>query len=245
MDPESLSSMSLQDLATPASAGLTVSLLSLREQEPGVIGARVKPLHRQDPALEEEAQIATTIAQRIRDGDHRAETMLAHRYSRGLRYILMQRINDDERARDLLQETLCVAITKLRETALDNPERLAGYLRGIAIRVAMNAGRRRNREPFLLEADAVAEVPDNEPRPFQLVAREQTAAAVRELLRTMPVARDRELLTRYYVHDEDKKDICLALNLDSVHFNRVLFRAKGRFRKLLEQQLAGAGLVPD
>jgi len=207
-----------------------------------VSSARVLPFQEKDEKLAEEARVAAGIVQGIRDGGDRAETMLVERYSRGLRYFLARRVNDQERARDLLQETLCIAIQKLRETDLDNPERLAGYLRGIAVRVAMNAGRRRKREPYLMEEDAIAEIPDNEPRPFQFVAREQTAAAVRALLRTMPVARDRELLTRYYVRDEDKKDICAALNLDSLHFNRVLFRAKGRFKKLLESELAGAGL---
>ena len=204
--------------------------------------ATVTPLRSSDPALQEEAQIAVAIVQGIRSGDAQSESRLVERYSRGLRFFMMRRVNDEERARDLLQETLCIAIAKLREINLDNPERLAGYLRGIAMRVAMNAGRRRQREPYLMESEAIAEIPDNEPRPFQFVAREQTVAAVRALLKAMPVARDRELLTRYYVHDEDKKDICKALNLDSLHFNRVLFRAKGRFKKLLESELAGAGL---
>ena len=51
----------------------------------------------------------------------------------------------------------------------------------------------------------------------------------------MPVKRDREILTRFYVEDQDKDEICTALNLDSLHFNRVLFRARKRFRKILEK----------
>ncbi|MBT8102513.1 MAG: sigma-70 family RNA polymerase sigma factor [Gammaproteobacteria bacterium] len=206
--------------------------------------AEVMPLNQPDPALQEEARIAADIVQGIRHGADSAETMLVKRYSRGLQYFLMRRVNDQERARDLLQETLCIAIVKLRKTDLDKPERLAGYLRGIAIRVAMNAGRRRKREPYLMESEALAEIPDNAPRPFQFVAREQSIETVRAMLRTMPIARDRELLTRYYVRDENKEDICKALNLDSLHFNRVLFRAKGRFKKLLEARVADHDLDP-
>jgi RNA polymerase sigma-70 factor (ECF subfamily) len=93
--------------------------------------------------------------------------------------------------------------------------------------------------------DALEQIPDKEPGQFQFVASVQTAAAVRELLAGMPVERDRELLMRFYVQDQDKKEICKALGLDSLHFNRVLFRAKGRFRKLLEASQHGAEFGPQ
>ena len=210
-------------------------LRSLREPGGRLASARVIPLHRQDTALQEEAQIAAAIVQGIRDGDSDAESRLVERYSNGLRFLLLRRVHDDERAQDLLQDTFYIAISKLREIDLDNPERLAGYLRGIAIRVALNAGRRRQREPYPMEVEAVAQIPDREPRQFDHVAREQSVAAVHKLLRAMPVKRDREILTRFYVEDQDKEEICKALNLDSLHFNRVLFRARKRFRKILEK----------
>jgi len=50
------------------------------------------------------------------------------------------------------------------------------------------------------------------------------------------VARDRDLLMRFYLHDEDKALICRELNLSEEHFNRVIFRARNRFRELLEHR---------
>lgn len=210
-----------------------------------MVSAQVVPLHKQDPALQEEARVAASIVQGIRAGDERAETRLVERYSKGLRYLLLRRTRDNDRAQDLLQDTLSIAIAKLREVDLENPERLAGYLRGIAIRVALNAGRRWQREPYPMEVEAVAEIPDREPRQFDHVAREQTRTAVHKLLRSMPVKRDREILTRFYVEDQDKDEICRALGLDSLHFNRVLFRAKKRFRKILEKSGAVADLAAE
>lgn len=221
----------------------SMSLRSLRGRGGRLASARVIAPHKQDPALQEEAQIAAAIVQGIRDGDSGAESRLFERYSNGLRYLLLRRVHDDERAQDLLQDTFYIAISKLREIDLENPERLAGYLRGIAIRVALNAGRRRQREPYAMEAEAVAQIPDREPRQFDEVAREQTLKAVHKLLRSMPVKRDREILTRFYVEDQDKDEICKALNLDSLHFNRVLFRAKKRFRKILEKSTRVADLA--
>ncbi|MGI9233297.1 MAG: RNA polymerase sigma factor [Woeseiaceae bacterium] len=235
MDSEYPTSIALQVPATQAGAALPVSLEPLSEEGAALPAARAVPLHKEDPALAEERQTAARIVQGIRHGDSGAETALVERYSKGLRYLLMRRMGDEEHARDLLQDTFYIAIAKLRETEIENPARLAGYLRGIAIRVALNAGRRRNREPYSMEIGAIERIPDCEPRQFEHVAREQTLSAVQKLLKTMPVARDREILTRFYVRDQDKKEICSALGLDSLHFNRVLFRAKRRFRKLLEK----------
>ena len=51
----------------------------------------------------------------------------------------------------------------------------------------------------------------------------------------MKSARDRQVLFRFYIAEENKEDICSDLGLSSLHFNRVLFRARERFRELYEQ----------
>jgi len=61
------------------------------------------------------------------------------------------------------------------------------------------------------------------------------------MLQEMPGARDRELLVRFYLNDEEKDAICQELNLSQEHFNRVIFRARNRFRELLEQRGFGRG----
>ena len=54
--------------------------------------------------------------------------------------------------------------------------------------------------------------------------------------------RDREILIRTYLQDEDKTLICEALGVDSAHYNRVLFRAKQRFKDLLTSAASQRGL---
>lgn len=206
--------------------------------------ANVVEIGKRYSSLEEEARVAAGIANRIRNGDVEAESELVDRYSRGLRYLLARRIGDDERARDLLQDTLCIAIEKIRTRRLDDPERLAGYLRGIAVRVALNAGRQRNKEPYSIGVQATATIPDDQPRQFQQISKAETVTAVRKLLQLMPVDRDKDLLVRLYVYDQDRSEICRALGLSSLHFNRVLYRAKNRFRALLEETGICDDLVP-
>jgi RNA polymerase sigma-70 factor (ECF subfamily) len=75
------------------------------------------------------------------------------------------------------------------------------------------------------------------PAPSQLsaVLLDEEAETVRRLIRELPTDRDRQLLLRYYVSEEEKESLCADLGLDSLHFNRVLFRARQRFKEILER----------
>ena len=66
--------------------------------------------------------------------------------------------------------------------------------------------------------------------------REKTRQQVRTLIGEMKVARDREVLYRYYVREQAKVVICEALDLSSAHFDRVINRARNRFRDLMLRQ---------
>ena len=65
------------------------------------------------------------------------------------------------------------------------------------------------------------------------VGRPQWAAAARRMLDEMPAERDRQLLVRFYLNDEGKRADLPELDLSQEHFNRVIFRARHRFRDLL------------
>ena len=73
----------------------------------------------------------------------------------------------------------------------------------------------------------------------KLLAQER-AATVRHVLGELRNDRDREILSRYYIADEAKEDICRDFDLSDLHFNRVLFRARQRYRELFESR-QGAG----
>ena len=57
--------------------------------------------------------------------------------------------------------------------------------------------------------------------------------------------RDRQVLVRYYLRDEDKATLCHDLGLSDEHFNRVLHRARERFRALLGRRYAIAEVGLD
>jgi RNA polymerase sigma-70 factor (ECF subfamily) len=182
-----------------------------------------------------EPQIAADLCARIRQGSRDAEGEMVRRYGAGLLYLLKRRTRDAELALDLRQDTFRVAIEKLRGSTLDDPARLAAYLRGVALNLWIAQQRKDTRRATTADSDAVELAADDRAGPFDNVSREQVSQAVGTLLEELNTPRDRELLTRLYIHDEDKTAICAALGVDSLHFNRVLFRAKERFRQLLKQ----------
>jgi RNA polymerase sigma-70 factor, ECF subfamily len=191
---------------------------------------------------EQEPKIAADLVARIRAGSRDAEEAMIRRYGAGLLYLLKRRTRDPELALDLRQDTFRVALEKLRASPLEEPERLAAYLRAVALNLLIAQRRKDTRRATTVDSDAIETVADPSAGPFDNVSREQLRHAVGTLLRELGVARDREILTRLYIEEQDKDEICAAVGVDSVHFNRVLFRAKQRFRDLLAQAERRANL---
>jgi RNA polymerase sigma-70 factor (ECF subfamily) len=193
-----------------------------------------------DHALE--AQVSADLVKRIGQGDRRAEAELVRRYQRGLIYLMRRRTGDPQLALDVAQETFRIAIEKLRRSPLEQVERVAAFLRGTALNLVSAEARKNARRATSVDSDAVAAAADSAAGPFDNVSAEQVRRLVRTLLNELSVQRDREILIRTYLEDEDKSSICEALGVDSAHYNRVLFRAKQRFRELLLGAASQRGL---
>ncbi|HYX24752.1 MAG TPA: sigma-70 family RNA polymerase sigma factor [Thermoanaerobaculia bacterium] len=187
-----------------------------------------------------EAQVATDLVRRIAAGDAAAEAALVERYSRGLLYLLRRQGVSPELADDLHQETFRIVLERLRRRALDDPAGLAGFLRGTAHNLAVAEHRKTARRRTDANPEGLEHAVHAGPGQLQTVLLDEEANIVRRLIGELPTARDQQLLMRFYVAEEEKETICSDLGLDSLHFNRVLFRARNRFKELLERFQAGA-----
>ena len=67
--------------------------------------------------------------------------------------------------------------------------------------------------------------------------KQEEGQLVRGLLDEMRTPRDREILLRFYVWEQDKLIVCQAMELSGDQFDRVVSRARQRFRGLAEQML--------
>lgn len=180
-----------------------------------------------------ESRVAADLVRRVAAGDGDAETRLYERYHRGLLFLLRRLTGSPEQAEDLRQETFRIVFERLRGRGLDEPEGLLGFLRGTARNLALAERRKAARRPREDGQEQLVEMADPAPSAADALMRAEDARRFRRLLGELRVERDRQLILRFYVAGDGKEEICDALDLDTSHFKRVLFRARQRFKQLV------------
>ena len=167
--------------------------------------------------------------------DPTAHLAAVYRDYPGLRALILRRVRDPELAADILQDAAVTTLEKLRSGEIAQPENVGGFLYRVALNHVRN--HRRKDRTAVSSADGLESLahPDGDLE-WDRVGHPEWAVAARRVLGELPTARDRELLVRFYLNDEEKENICGALGLTEQHFNRVIFRARNRFRALLERR---------
>jgi len=129
-------------------------------------------------------------------------------------------------------------VQKLQAGEISTRAQLDGYV----YRVALNHFRNHQRKDKsrVSNHDAAAELPDRDDRGLpESLEKAQCVKVARELLNEVKPARDRDLLVRFYLYEETKEQLCQSFGLSELHFNRVIFRARARFRDLLKRRGLG------
>lgn len=182
-----------------------------------------------------EEEIARMLVTRIQAGERAAEAELVERYGHGVDYHLSRLTRDKTSREDLVQDTLKLVIEKIRAGEIRNPELLPRFIRNTArnLYIADYRKKKRRGEPDSL--DAVAEPANPGEDPQLAVQRRQEAALVRAVIENLGTERDRHLLYRFYIVQDDKLAICADLEVDPVIFNRILHRARDRFKELWQK----------
>lgn len=181
------------------------------------------------------ASAVPNLISRIAAGDRGAEAEFVRQFERGVRVLVRRHCRPaDPIVDDLVQDVLSGVLERLRAGAIHDPAALPAYVQS-AVVYASSAEYRRRRPMQPESAIEQLADPDNPGRHLDTAL---LARMLRDLLAEMPVPRDREILRRFYLEEEDKESVCRALAIDPGHFHRVMFRARERFRTLLE----GAGL---
>lgn len=188
-----------------------------------------------DPEVRDKDEQAwcAQIAGRIGAGDSQAEALLIGRLQPGLRMILRSRCqHDPSLVADLCQDTLVIILKRLRDRSISDPSRIAAFAAQTARQLAFDALRRDLNRRTIVDSEAVenAQVAcpsDDAPD------RESIFATVSGLLAELSQDRDREILRRFYLLEEEKSEICRRFNLASGVFDQVVFRARARLREML------------
>lgn len=183
---------------------------------------------------------AADIVRRIHAGDTSAESEFFNRYTKSLMYVLQQRVRNRQQAEDIHQEAFRVVLERLRSKSLEDPQGLSAYLHRTAINLHIGEIRKSARRQTYADSELIDRQADDAADQVGSLMRQQANSAIRELIGKLKTPRDREMLRRFYLLDQEKSVVCQALGLTSRHFDRVIARARKRFRELVESQ-AGRG----
>lgn len=177
------------------------------------------------------------IVLKIRDGERQAESILVQKYWRGIKFLLLKRCQSHELAEDLTQDTFIIAIHRIRQGEVKEPKALSGFIRQIGIHLLIAHYRKEARRDTECDTDIVIQNADKSPTINEQLEAAQIKQIVQQLIDEMSVDRDKELLRRYFLFEQDKQAICQFLDLSPDQFDKVLYRARNRLKSKIEAAL--------
>ena len=113
---------------------------------------------------DDDAALARRISGRAPERDAAAEAAICRRFGPRIRLYGLKHLRSEAAAADLVQDVLVMVLTKLRDGAVREPERLASFVLGMARQTVIDqqrGGRRRARilEAFPVDLTPAAEEP--------------------------------------------------------------------------------------
>jgi RNA polymerase sigma-70 factor, ECF subfamily len=161
----------------------------------------------------------------------------------GVLYLLRKELRDFTLAEDLCNETFRIVLERLQRQPLEEPSKISSYLAQTARNLVIEHRRRDTRQLTVTGHQAAMEaIGDADLDPAQILQSQSRAVAVRKVLQEIPLIRDREVLVRVYLYEQDKDQVCRELGISADHYKRVVHRARERFRTLIEQRHVRADL---
>jgi len=170
------------------------------------------------------------VVERIRAGEPAGMEELYRIFSKGIRYYLYRQLGPQD-LDDKVHDIFVIITQSIRRGDLREPERLMGYVRTVVRRqVAAHIDNvvqaRRNSD--LSDSRYTCDYSPNPER--GLIERQNEELALR-ILNSLQ-KRDREVLIRFYLHEQPAGQICEEMGLSETQFRLIKSRAKARFGEL-------------
>jgi RNA polymerase sigma-70 factor (ECF subfamily) len=199
-------------------------------------GAAQPPELASDGTRDDEGRAYSTLAERIQDGDRRAEEELYRLINGGVRLRLVGAMGDD--VGDSVHDIYIDVLTAIRKRQLREPPRLVGFVdtilrRRICLLIAQKISARRAIDLVDCEEATGYDSPLE-----QALARDERDLAA-TVLASMP-DRERDILKRFYLDEQTQAEICRELNLTETQFRLRKSRAKAQFARIGQRIAKGA-----
>jgi RNA polymerase sigma-70 factor (ECF subfamily) len=210
---------------TPVSADLEKNALG-----PPVLGSA--------PADNAEAYAEwVDLVERIRTGQIDGMAELYRLFSRGIRFYLCRQLGPQE-LDDKVHDTFVVVVQAIRKGELREPQRLMGFVRTIVRRqVAAHIDRVVHSRREQMDLESTVRIADPRGNPEEAAIFRQRVDLIGHVLGEL-AEKDREILTRFYLHEQSQEEICSEMALTETQFRLLKSRAKARFGELGKKKLA-------
>ena len=182
------------------------------------------------------------LVQRIQGGDDSAMGELYELFARGIRFYLCRQLGVQE-LDDKVHDTFLIVVQAIQRGDLREPEGLMGFVRTVvrrqvaaqSIKWCIAGGMSCIwTSAYGWWMGAATRTKHGVPAKVDFMV---------EILNQLS-ERDREILTRFYLHEETQEEICEEMNLTETQFRLLKSRAKARFGELGKRKLQQKMLVP-
>ncbi|QEH36336.1 ECF RNA polymerase sigma factor SigW [Aquisphaera giovannonii] len=181
----------------------------------------------------------SAVAELVRlaqDGDRGAFGRLVEQFQPTVHAIAVRRLGNPSEALELTQEVFLHVLRRIHQ--LREPERFAGWLRQVAVRMAINRATRRVAPPTVEDSvlEGAYEAAD---QPIdELIARERAERLWEAMARLKEL--DRETLIAFYIRGLSLLEMADELTVPLGTIKRRLHTARKRLRQELEASVADA-----
>jgi RNA polymerase sigma-70 factor, ECF subfamily len=176
------------------------------------------------------------LVRRAQRGDREAFGALVEQFQPTVHAIALRRLGNSSDALELTQEVFLHVLQRIDQ--LREPERFAGWLRQVAVRMAINRATRRV-APASVETGVLEGAYERGDAPLdQLITRERTER-LREALAQLK-SLDREALDAFYIRGHSLIEIAELLDVPIGTVKRRLHTARKRLKLALEASVVDA-----
>jgi RNA polymerase sigma-70 factor (ECF subfamily) len=177
------------------------------------------------------------LVERIRSEQIDGMAELYRLFSKGIRFYLCRQLGPQD-LDDKIHDTFVVVVQAIRRGELREPQRLMGFVRTVVRRqVAAHIDKVVHSRREQQDLESSVRVADPRGNPEEAAIFRQKEDLVHRVLNQL-AERDREILTRFYIHEQTQDQICSEMLLSETQFRLLKSRAKARFGELGKKKLA-------
>ena len=183
----------------------------------------------------------SVLVSQIKSGEDTGMEQLYKLFSRGIRYYLCRQLGPQE-LEDKVHDTFLIVVHAIKRGDLREPERLMGFVRTVVRRQVaayIEQAVHTRREQADLEMGIT--VADRKQNPEQEAIIRQKAELMESALSSLS-QRDRDILVRFYLHEQPQEQICREMDLTETQFRLLKSRAKAKFGEIGRKKLATSGI---